>query len=117
MSEILRLSNLKLNYGPIAAIKGIELTVEEGQMSIHMERLMRNHQQKTAFDSTRILLLNPYHPLIIKLADLIFEKDNIDDVKNASMLILEQAKIAEGEAVSNPQLFNEKLSEFILKAI
>ena len=32
MSEILRLSNLKLNYGPIAAIKGIDLTVEEGQI-------------------------------------------------------------------------------------
>ena len=93
------------------------LTVEDGQMSIHMERLMRNHQQKTAFDSTRILLLNPYHPLIIKLADLITNEDNVDNVRNASMLILEQAKIAEGEAVSNPQLFNEKLSEFILKAI
>lgn len=37
------------------------LTVEDGQMSIHLERLMRNHQQKTAFDSTRILLVNPYH--------------------------------------------------------
>ena len=32
MSEILRLSNLKLNYGPIAAIKGIDLTVDEGQI-------------------------------------------------------------------------------------
>ena len=32
MSEILRLNNLKLNYGPIAAIKGIDLSVEEGQI-------------------------------------------------------------------------------------
>ncbi len=32
MSEILRLSNVKLNYGPIAAIKGIDLSVEEGQI-------------------------------------------------------------------------------------
>ncbi|MBO5715382.1 MAG: ABC transporter ATP-binding protein [Clostridia bacterium] len=32
MSEILRLSNVKLNYGPIAAIKGIDLAVEEGQI-------------------------------------------------------------------------------------
>lgn len=32
MSEILKLSNLKLNYGPIAAIKGVDLTVEEGQI-------------------------------------------------------------------------------------
>lgn len=92
------------------------LTVENGQMSIHLERLMRNHQQKTAFDSTRILQINPYHPLIIKLSELLSEPANEEMVKSASMLILEQAKIAEGEAVSNPSLFNEKMSEFILKA-
>ncbi len=32
MSEILSVKNLKLNYGPIAAIKGIDLTVGEGQI-------------------------------------------------------------------------------------
>lgn len=93
------------------------LTVEDGQMSIHLERLMRNHQQKTNFDSTRILLINPYHPLIIKLAELIKDNAREAEVKDASMLILEQAKIAEGEAVSNPSLFNEKLSEFILRSL
>lgn len=92
------------------------LTVENGQMSIHLERLMRNHQQKTTFDSTRILQINPYHPLVIKLSELLAVGGNEEMVKDASMLILEQAKIAEGEAVSNPSLFNEKLSEFILKA-
>ena len=93
------------------------LTVEEGQMSIHLERLMRNHQQKTAFDSSRILQINPYHPLIIKLSEMVRDNGDENKIKDASMLILEQAKIAEGEAVSNPQLFNEKLSEFILMAI
>lgn len=93
------------------------LTVEDGQMSIHLERLMRNHQQKTNFDSTRILQVNPYHPLIVKLAELIKDKKKQKEVEDASMLILEQAKIAEGEAVSNPSLFNEKLSEFILKSL
>lgn len=92
------------------------LTVENGQMSIHLERLMRNHQQKTAFDSTRILQINPYHPLVIKLSELLAHSGNEEMVKDASHLILEQAKIAEGEAVSNPSLFNEKLSAFILKA-
>ncbi len=32
MSEILSIKNLKLNYGPIAAIKGIDLNVGEGQI-------------------------------------------------------------------------------------
>ena len=78
---------------------------------------MRNHQQKTAFDSSRILQINPYHPLIIKLSEMVRDNGDENKIKDASMLILEQAKIAEGEAVSNPQLFNEKLSEFILMAI
>ena len=51
----------------------VSLTVENGQMSIHLERLMRNHQQQTAFASSRILEVNPYHPLIIKLADSMFD--------------------------------------------
>ena len=37
----------------------VSLTVENGQMSIHLERLMRNHQQQTAFASSRILEVNP----------------------------------------------------------
>ena len=92
------------------------LTVEDGQMSIHLERLMRNHQQKTNFDSTRILLINPYHPLIIKLSELIKQEEKKDEVKSAAELILAQAKIAEGEAVSNPGAFSEQLCSFILKA-
>ena len=32
MSEILSIKNLKLNYGPIAAIKGIDISVGEGQI-------------------------------------------------------------------------------------
>ena len=32
MSEILKITNLKLNYGPITAIKGIDISVEKGQI-------------------------------------------------------------------------------------
>ena len=32
MKELLKISDLKLNYGPIAAIKGIDLSVGEGQI-------------------------------------------------------------------------------------
>lgn len=75
------------------------LTVENGQMSLHLERLMRNHQQQTAFASTRILELNPYHPLIIKLADMSMDESKRAQVEDVAKLLLDQAKIAEGEAV------------------
>ena len=32
MSEILKISNLKINYGPITALKGIDISVEEGKI-------------------------------------------------------------------------------------
>lgn len=92
----------------------VSLTVESGQMSIHLERLMRNHQQQTAFASTRILEVNPYHPLIIKLADAMFEPSQKTKVEEICRLLLDQAKIAEGEAISDSSFFSEKLSEYIL---
>ena len=92
----------------------VSLTVENGQMSIHLERLMRNHQQQTAFASTRILELNPYHPLIIKLADSMFDTDKTQ-VETVAKLLLDQAKISEGEAISDSSFFAEKISDYILR--
>ena len=93
----------------------VSLTVENGQMSIHLERLMRNHQQKTTFASSRILEVNPYHPLIIKLADSMFDENKKAQVEEVSRLLLDQAKISEGEAISDSSFFSEKLSNYILR--
>ncbi len=101
----------KLTKSPAA------LNVENGQMSIHLERLMRNHQQQTAFASTRILEINPYHPLIIKLSEMMADEKLKTKVADISRLILDQAKIAEGEAVSDAAFFAEKFSDYLLKAI
>lgn len=92
----------------------VSLTVADGQMSIHLERLMRNHQQQTAFASTRILELNPYHPLIIKLSDSMFDEAARPKVEEVCRLLLDQAKIAEGEAISDSSFFAEKISNYIL---
>ena len=92
------------------------LTVENGQMSIHLERLMRNHQQQTAFASTRILQLNPYHPLIIKMAENISNEAMQDKIKEVGRLLLDQALIAEGEAISDPSYYTSKISDYILQS-
>ncbi|MBP5615067.1 MAG: molecular chaperone HtpG [Alphaproteobacteria bacterium] len=101
----------KLTKSPAA------LNVENGQMSIHLERLMRNHQQQTAFASTRVLEINPYHPLIIKLSEMISDDANKVRITDISRLILDQAKIAEGEAVTDAAFFAEKLSDYLLEAL
>ena len=93
----------------------VSLTVENGQMSLHLERLMRNHQQQTAFASTKILELNPYHPLIIKLSASL--KDKPDLVKEMTLILYDQALIAEGEAIKNPKGYMERVSAYMLNCI
>ena len=68
MSEILSVKNLKLNYGPIAAIKGIDLTVEEGQI---VAILGANGAGKTSTLKVISGLLKP------KDGEIIFDGKNI----------------------------------------
>lgn len=117
MSEVLKnevgkvISTEKLTTSPVS------LTVEGGQMSLHLERLMRNHQQQTAFASTRILELNPYHPLIIKLSDMIMNDENKVKVEEITKVLLDQSKVAEGEPISDPSFYAEKISDYILTSL
>ncbi|MBQ9978514.1 MAG: ABC transporter ATP-binding protein [Clostridia bacterium] len=68
MGEILSVKNLKLNYGPIAAIKGIDLTVEEGQI---VAILGANGAGKTSTLKVISGLLKP------KDGEIIFDGKNI----------------------------------------
>ena len=88
----------------------VALTAGAGQMSLHLERLMRAHGQKTAFESTRILEVNPRHPLIHKLADMTGE--NADNVIH---LLYDQALLAEGEQLPDPAGFNKRLMALMMK--
>lgn len=117
MSEIFKNEVGKVTTTEKLTNSPVSLNVEQGQMSIHLERLMRSHQQQTAFASTRILELNPYHPLIIKLAAMSMEETNRPKVIEVSKILLDQAKIAEGENISDPAFYVAKLSDYILKAM
>ena len=75
---------------------------------------MRNHQQQTAFASSRILEVNPYHPLIIKLSEMVHDDNQKTKVEEVAKLLLDQAKIAEGEAITNPSFYTEKMGEYLL---
>lgn len=91
------------------------LTVEDGQMSIHLERLMRNHQQQTAFNSTRIFEINPYHPLIIKMSEAMEDENKKTEVEKIAKILLDQAKIAEGEPIKDSSFYVSTVSDYILK--
>lgn len=117
MQELLKAEVGKVQPTEKLTTSPVSLTVENGQMSLHLERLMRNHQQQTAFASTRILELNPYHPLIIRLADMVMDDANKAKVEEVARVLLDQAKVAEGETISDPSFYAEKISGYILKDI
>ena len=98
----------RLNDSPVC------LSVEDGHMSIHLERLMKMHQQPTSFASSRILEINPYHKLIKKLAKIAHQDAKDKKLKNACHLLLDQAKITEGEPINDPSNFARRLSDFII---
>ena len=55
--------------------------------------------------------------MVIKLAEMMEDENKKQEVSDIARLILDQAKIAEGEAVSDPSFFAEKMSEYILKGM
>lgn len=117
LSELFKDELGKVSVTERLASSPASLTVENGQMSIHLERLMRSHQQQTAFNSTRILELNPYHPLIIKMCEMMEDKKNKPEIEKIAKILLDQAKIAEGEPIGDPSFYVSTISDYILQSV
>ncbi len=92
------------------------LVADEGDMDMHLERLMRQHQQVTDH-TTRILELNSDHPLIRSLAGRVGIDGAGDDLGDAAWLLFEQARILEGEAPSDPAGFARRLSALMARGL
>lgn len=101
----------RLTKSPIALITA------EGQMSLHLERLMKANGQQIAYQSERILEVNPRHPLIHKIAELIEQKKESEKVSDAIWVLYDQTLIAEGESISDPAAFSERLGRFVLSGL
>ena len=93
------------------------LVAGEGDMDMHLEKLLKQHQQidKT---SQKVLEINPSHPLIndlLKILDNEKEKNLFFD--DASWLLLDQAKIMEGQPVSDPSKFARRMNALMQRGI
>ena len=68
--------------------------------------------------SPRILEINPDHKLIAKLADLAKAKDASDPaLDDAAFLLLDQARILEGEPVLDAGAFSKRLSKLMAQGL
>jgi len=92
------------------------LIADEGDMDIHLERLLKQHGQMDKAVK-RVLEINPRHPLIGGLAKRLSAKGNAEDVTEAAWLLLDQARIVQGEPVGDVSAFARRLDATLLKAI
>ena len=92
------------------------LIADETGMDLRMERLMKQHNRVDEI-SPRILEINPKHSLIKKLSDIAI-KDAKDPILNdAAQLLLDQARILEGEALPDPVAFARRLDSVMEKGL
>lgn len=95
------------------------LVADDGDMDINLERLLKQHKQLDGRNlSPRILELNPDHALVTKLAKLAEAKNAKDTaLDDAAFLLLDQARILEGEPVIDAQAFSRRLSKLMAKGL
>ena len=92
------------------------LSAAEGDMDMHLERLLRQHKQLDKA-SARILEINPGHILIKALAARAQQSGAVDALEDAAYLLLDQARLVEGEAPADPLQFAQRLARVMEKAI
>ncbi|WP_417462180.1 molecular chaperone HtpG [Kordiimonas sp.] len=92
------------------------LVADDSGMDMHMERILKAHKQLDAV-SAKVLEVNPTHPMIRKLADRAAEKGAIDTLSDAVWLVLDQAKILEGDPLDDTAAFARRMSSVLEKGL
>ncbi|MFQ5784645.1 MAG: molecular chaperone HtpG [Alphaproteobacteria bacterium] len=92
------------------------LIADEGDLDMHLERLLKQHKQIDSA-SSRILEINPKHPLIRGLAKRVRKDGAADALADAAHLLLDQARIVEGEPPPDLAAFARRLAEVMRKSL
>ena len=94
------------------------LVADEHDMDMHLERLLRQHKQLGASDtSKRILEINPKHALIARLIELAGKEGASDALGDLAWILLDQARILEGEPLPDPASFAKRLSSVLARGV
>ena len=88
------------------------LVTGEGDMDARLERILKQNRQPGAGDITpRVMEINPGHPLIQGLAERAKAGDGQDPlIADAAFLLLDQARIVDGEVLADPQAFSRRMT-------
>mgnify|MGYP001569881886 CR=1 FL=1 len=93
------------------------LIADEGDMDVNLERLLKRHGQ-LEHGMPRVLELNPTHAIITTLAERAKSESASDDglLRDAAHLLLDQARIVEGEIPTDPSEFARRLGTVMARA-
>ncbi len=83
----------------------------EGELSLEMERILNAMPANKGIKATRILEINPAHPIIEK-AKVLFEGDK-DELKKLTEILYDEALLLAGLEVSDSANFVLKINEMI----
>jgi len=83
---------------------------------MHLERLLKQHKQLST-TAKRILEINPRHPLIARLAAMAGKDGAAQSLGEFAWLLLDQARILEGEPLPDPSAFARRLSSLLEKGL
>ncbi|MBM3513433.1 MAG: molecular chaperone HtpG [Alphaproteobacteria bacterium] len=90
----------------------VVLASDTGGMSLHLARMLKQHGENAGLGVKKILEINPKHALIKRLMTM--SGASFDD---AAFLLLDQARIVEGEPVTDPAAFAKRLSAALERAL
>jgi molecular chaperone HtpG len=97
------------------------LIASDGAVDMNMERVLKIHQKydpdQGDGQNKRVLEINPNHPLIDKLANIADSSKDSDELRDASWLLLDQARIIQGEPVPDPTTFARRMAQFMEKGL
>tara|TARA_R110002126_G_scaffold168975_2_gene317504 strand:+ start:369 stop:2249 length:1881 start_codon:yes stop_codon:yes gene_type:complete len=93
------------------------LVADDGDMDVSLERMLKRHGQLQN-GTPRVLELNPKHAIVKKLAERVAPEGAVVDelLKDAAHLLLDQARIADGEVPTDPIEFGRRLSSVMTSA-
>jgi molecular chaperone HtpG len=85
------------------------LVADQGDLDMRIERMLRQHRQLDRA-AKRIMEINPRHALIAKLAGLVGKPEEAQRLDAMAHLLLDQARIVEGEPLPDPAAFARRLA-------
>lgn len=92
------------------------LVADEGDIDINLERFLKQHNQ-IARASKRILEVNPAHPLVSRMAARAKADGAADALTDVIHLLLDQARLMDGETLADPVEFGRRLGGVLKQAV